>query len=377
MNSHRRQGALAALAGLTILLSACSGTASSPSAAPATAAPATAAPATAAPATAAPATAAPTAAPSVAMTTVRFTFDWKPDSDWLPMLEAVQQGYFKAGNIDVKFVEGNGSSDALPLIGTGAQDIGQISGPPLIQGVQQQIPVTAVGVMLSSSPNVILCDGAKIKTPKDLEKGYIFGDQAGEFEHALWVAWSKKLNLDLTKVKVVPVTGESDQEFIQGQIDCYIDFYTSGAIVAETEGRPGEETLFPIKDTLDVYGHTMVVNNDFLAKNPDAVKAFVLAYAKGIQYTIQHRDEAVALLLSQHPEMNNKDGKAALEWSSKRYTEGWASDVAKASGILSFTDAGWTATKATIVDGGLSNGKDIDISKLYTNKYLPNPPVTP
>lgn len=321
-------------------------------------------------------TPAASSAPSAAATTtIKFTFDWKPDGDWTPLLFAEKNGYLAAEGIKVEFVEGNGSSDALPLIGAGGMDMGQISGPPLIQGVPQDVPVTAVGVMMTASPNVIICN-EKVKTPKDLEKGLIFGDQVGEFEHAIWIAWADANNIDISKVDVVPATGASDIEFIEGRIDCRIEFYTSGAMVGLTEGYPGEENLFLVRDSLTLYGHTMVVNNDFLAANKDAVKGFVQAWAKGMKDVVADPDAAVALFLEKFPEADNEEGRKALEWSVEKYAESWKQS-AGSTGFLTFTDAGWASTKDAIVDGGLTNGADIDISDLYTSEYLPSPAVTP
>lgn len=316
------------------------------------------------------------AAPSgAAETTIKFTFDWKPDGDWAPLLVAEKNGYFADANVKVEYVEGNGSSDALPLIGSGVNHIGQISGPPLIQSVPQEVPVTAVGVMMTASPNVIICN-EKVKTPKDLEKGLIFGDQVGEFEHAIWVAWADANDIDVSKVDVVPATGASDVEFIEGRIDCRIEFYTSGAMIGLTEGYPKEENLFLVRDSLTLYGHTMVVNNDFLAANGDAVRGFLGAWAKGMKDVVADPDAAVELLIEKFPDKDNEDGRKATVWSVEKYVESWV-ESAGTTGFLTFTDDGWTSTKDAIVEGGLTNGEDINISKLYTDEYLPNPAVTP
>ena len=52
-------------------------------------------------------------------TAIRFSWDWKPDGDWSPILWAEEQGYFEEAGLDVEFVAGDGSSAVLPLIATG------------------------------------------------------------------------------------------------------------------------------------------------------------------------------------------------------------------------------------------------------------------
>jgi NitT/TauT family transport system substrate-binding protein len=302
-------------------------------------------------------------------TTIRFSYDWKPDGDWAPLLWAQENGYFADNGVDVEVTPGDGSSAVLPLVASGDFDMAQISAPPLVLSVPEDLPVTVVGVMQTSSPNVILCDGS-IQEPKDIE-GRTFGDQAGEFEHALWIAWAGANDVNIDAVNVVPVSGGSDVLFIDGELDCYMDFWTSGAIVGLTEDRPGDETTFFIRDSLDVYGHSMVVNNDFLEENPDAVRGFVQAYAEGMKYTADHPDETVDMILDQFPE----NDRAATEWSVPKYIEAWQSEVADENGFLAFESAGWDATLDTVVTGGLM--EEVDISHLYTMDYLPEEPVMP
>ncbi|MGH9243615.1 MAG: ABC transporter substrate-binding protein [Acidimicrobiales bacterium] len=303
--------------------------------------------------------------------TIRYGWDWKPDGDWAPLLWAQENGYFEEENLIVEGdTPGDGSSATLPLVASGEIDIAQISAPPLVLSVPEGLPVTVVGVQQTASPNVILCDGVKVQEPQDME-GNVFGDQVGEFEHALWIAWASANDVDTDAVVTEPVSGGSDVLFIDGQLDCYIDFWTSGAIVGLTEGRPGEETTFFIRDTLDIYGHSTVVNNRFLEGNPEAVRGFLRAWARGMKYTIDHPDETIDLILEEYPE----NDRAATEWSVPRYVESWQTDLSAEEGLLAFEETGWDATKDAIVSGGLM--EDVDVSHLYTMEYLPEDPVLP
>jgi ABC-type nitrate/sulfonate/bicarbonate transport system substrate-binding protein len=120
----------------------------------------------------------------------------------------------------------------------------------------------------------------------------------------------------------------------------------------------------------------MVVNNDFLAANGDAVKGFLRAWAKGMKDTVADPDAAVALLIEKFPDKDTEEGRKSTEWSVEKYVESWV-ESAGSTGFLTFTDEGWKSTKDAIVEGGLTNGEDIDISNLYTTEYLPDPAVTP
>jgi ABC-type nitrate/sulfonate/bicarbonate transport system substrate-binding protein len=357
MNSWYRRGrALALTAAASLVISACSG-AGSPS--PTATSGPTGAPSSGEPSSGGPAETVP----------IKYTFDWKCDGDWAPAIWAEDQGYFDEENLDVEYVAGDGSSAALPLIATNEMQIGQISAPPLILGSVEDLPVTAVGVQMTSSPLVLLADGS-IKTVDDFA-GKKVAVQEGEFEGAVWNAFAKEIGLEEGEYERVPSAGGADVLFIDKQVDVFMDFYTSGAMVGLTEGREGEESLFLIRDYLPILGHTTVVNNTFLEENPEAVAGFLRAWAKGMKYAIDHPEETVDTILSKCPE----NERAALEWSVGKYTEFWQNDQAKAGGLLSFTDEGWTATKDVLVSGGLM--EDGDISDVYTDQYLPDPPIQP
>jgi NitT/TauT family transport system substrate-binding protein len=303
-------------------------------------------------------------------TTVRFSYDWKPDGDWAPVLWAEENGYFAEEGLDVEFVAGDGSAAVLPLLAEGSYDLAQLSAPPVVLAAEQQFPVTAIGVQMPDSPNVVIADGS-ITEPQQLV-GRTVAIQVGEFEEALWEAWFRANGIERSSIQEVPIAEVgADILFIDHQVDAILDFYTSGVIPSLTDGREGEETLFPIRDSLDIIGHTMVANNDFLARSPDAARGFLRAFARGMLYTIEHPEESVDLVLERYPETD----RVATEWSVARYVDAWQNEESAAGGFLSFSPELWEATERVLVDGGLM--QDIDISTLYDASYLPEEPIFP
>ena len=95
MGRMRRILALAVSA--SFVLAACSGTPSSPSAAPSVA-----------PQSQAPASAAPPSA-AAAPTTVRLQLQWYPQAQFAGYFAAIEQGYYAAENLDVRWVSGGGT----------------------------------------------------------------------------------------------------------------------------------------------------------------------------------------------------------------------------------------------------------------------------
>jgi ABC-type nitrate/sulfonate/bicarbonate transport system substrate-binding protein len=300
---------------------------------------------------------------------IRYSFDWSPDADWAPVIWADELGYFAEEGVDVEY--GPGDPALLELLATNQLDIAQVPGPFAVQGYAEGLPYTVVGVQLPESPLVILADADKgIATPKDLE-GKSVAVQVGEFEGSVWEAWAQANDLDRSTIDEVPAGGTADVLFIDHGVDAFMDFYTSGAMTSLTDGREGEETLFLVSDTLDLIGQSQAVNNAFLAENPEAVRGFLAAWARGAKYALDHPAETVEKVLERFPELD----RAGVEWAVEKYGDFWRSEQPSAGGLLSFTPEMWDATKQVLVDAGLL--EDLDISGLYTTEYLPDPPVLP
>jgi NitT/TauT family transport system substrate-binding protein len=300
---------------------------------------------------------------------IRYSFDWSPDSDWAPVIWADKLGYFAEQGVDVDY--GPGDPALLELLASNQLDIAQVPGPFAVQGYAEDLPLTVVGVQLPESPLVILADADKgITEPKDLE-GKKVAVQVGEFEGSVWEAWAAANGLDRSTIEEVPAAGTADVLFIDHGVDAFMDFYTSGAMPALTEGREGNETLFLVSDTLDLIGQSQAVNNSFLAQNPEAVRGFLQAWAQGAKYAIDHPEETVEMILTEFPGLE----RPGVEWSVDKYTDFWQSEQPSSGGLLSFTPEMWDATKKVLVDAGLL--EDLDISGMYTQEYLPDPPVLP
>ncbi|MGH9247096.1 MAG: ABC transporter substrate-binding protein [Acidimicrobiales bacterium] len=301
--------------------------------------------------------------------TVRYSFDWSPDSDWAPVLWADELGYFDEEGIDVDYVAGD--PQLIELLGANEIDIAQVPGPQAVLAFAEGLPITVVGVQLPESPLVLLADAdAGVVEPGDIE-GHSVAVQVGEFEGFVWEAWAAANGIDRSNVDEVPAGGAADVLFIDHQVDVFMDFYTSGAMVELTDGREGEESLFLVSDTLDMVGQSQVVHQAFLDEHPGAVAGFLDAWARGAKYALEHPDETIDLVLETFPELD----RPGVEWSFARFSEFWTGEQFTTDGFLSFTPEMWESTEEVLLNADLID--DIAVDELYTDEFLPDPPVLP
>jgi NitT/TauT family transport system substrate-binding protein len=302
-------------------------------------------------------------------TTIDFSFEWTCEGDWVPMFLANERGWFAEKGLKVNHVRGQGGSATTPLVASGERDIASLSAPPVILGAGQDYPLTVVGVASTESPVYLLAE-EDIKQPRDLY-GKRVGVQIEQFEGAVWKAFLAATQLDESRIDVVPTKPGQEGLFIDQRLDALVMFYLDPLTVEVLAKHPGTESVLPMQRWVPTYGHTMVVNNDFLNENPEAVRAFLEVWARGMKFVSDNHDEAVQILERQCRELSHE----AAQFEIDVFVDAWLGDYQREHGLLTFDPQGLERTKRVLVQGDLM--EDVDISDHYTTEYLPKTPVLP
>lgn len=301
-------------------------------------------------------------------TAIDMSFEWTCSGDWAVVYTGQEQGIFADHDIDLTYTRGQGGSSTTPLVASGEFDMGILSAPPVIIGAGEGLPITMVGVAATESPVTILADPS-ISTPQDLE-GRSIAVQTDQFEGAVWKSFIAATGIDESRINVIPSDDAAQTQFLAGDIDAIVTFYPTPSTEAFLSGRPGLNVI-RMQDYVPTYGHSFVANNRFLSENGDAVKSFTTAWAESAKYAIEHRDESLALLESNCPELDS----AAAEFSLDAYIAEYDRPYSRENGYGSFDLAGVESTQKILVDGGLTDG--VPVGDFATLDYQPDPAVTP
>lgn len=110
-------------------------------------------------------------------------------------------------------------------------------------------------------------------------------------------------------------------------------------------------------------GGPYVFRNDFIQKNPDAVRAFVTGVARAIEW---ERDEPRAKVIAEMTKIINARHRANEDTSTLKY---WLSvGIPSKGGVMSGKD--FSRWESWLKDTGALTGS-LDVSKLYTNQFNP------
>ena len=242
------------------------------------------------------------AAPSGAATPVKFSLDWKFEGPAAPYFVALDKGYYAAEGLEVTIDTGQGSLEAIPRVASGTYQIGFADINSLIKfrDKNPDLPIKGILMTYDKPPFAIvtLADHG-IRAPKDLE-GKKLGAPAPDGAFAQWKAFVKENDIDASKVTIENVGFPVREPMLaDGQVDAITGFSFSSFLNLKSKGVPEDEiiVLLMADHGLELYGNTIIVNPQFAADNPEAVKGFVRATIKGWRDTVADPAAAIEHLL--------------------------------------------------------------------------------
>lgn len=250
------------------------------------------------------------AATALADTPVRFTLDWKFEGPAAGFLLALDKGYFKAEGLDVTIDSGNGSVEAIPRVATGAYQMGFGDINSVIKFLDEDPTQKVKAVFMVYERPTFAVVGRKslgiTGEPKSLE-GKKLGAPPPDGAFAQWPAFKKVAGIDDSKITVESIGFPVREPMLaKGDVDAVFGFAFSVILNLKAQGIKDDDiaTILMAENGLNLYGNSVLVNTDFAEKNPDAVKGFVKALAKGFADAVANPEEGVAAVLKRNETLN-------------------------------------------------------------------------
>jgi NitT/TauT family transport system substrate-binding protein len=301
-----------------------------------------------------------------AQTRVKVHLDWLVNGYHAPFFVALDKGWYKEGGLDVTVVPGKGSFDAIRTAATGNAEFGFADGAVTAKSVTEGLPVKMVAIVVQETlAGIVSFADKKIDKPRDLE-GKSVGIVPETASARILPAFFKTAGVDGSRVKVVNFTFATQiPSLLAGQVDS-IEGYIIGEYLAARRGAPDRKVSWmPFSDYgLRMYSSGILVNNDFLAKNPQAVRAFVKASMRGLDWTIKNVDGAVDIV-ARHTETDKPQLKEQLEVAIP-YID---TPEARKLGLGVMSAEQWDRTQQIMVDFG-GQARKAPGAQIFTNEFL-------
>ncbi|TNM66749.1 ABC transporter substrate-binding protein [Aliirhizobium smilacinae] len=249
-------------------------------------------------------------APAFAETAIKFTLDWKFEGPAAGFLLAVDKGYFKEEGLNVTIDTGNGSVEAIPRVATGTYQMGFGDINSLIKFLDEDPSQKIKAAMMIYERPTFAVVGRKslgvTSDPKSLE-GKKLGAPPPDGAFAQWKAFKQVAKVDDSKITIESIGFPVREPMLaKGDVDAVFGFAFSVILNLKAQGIADDDiaTILMAEHGLNLYGNSVLVNTDFAKENPEAVKGFMKALAKGFAAAVANPKEGVDAVLKRNETLN-------------------------------------------------------------------------
>jgi NitT/TauT family transport system substrate-binding protein len=210
------------------------------------------------------------------------------------------RGYYRAAGLEVTVDEATSgtATESIARVASGAYEMGFADINALIKYRDQHpsAPVKAVFMVYNKPPYAVLARRSRgVTEPKNLE-GKKLGAPTTSSTFGQWPLFAKLNGVEVSKVTIENIaTPVRAPMLAAGQLDAVLGFSFRVYVDLKDRGVPVDDiVLLPMANYgLKLYGNAIIVNSKFAAEKPEAVKAFLHAFLKGMKETIRRPADAV------------------------------------------------------------------------------------
>jgi len=219
---------------------------------------------------------------------------------------ALEKGYYREAGLDVRIVEGQGSTDTELNVVNGKAQYGTGSSRLLLARLSGQ-PVVVLGVIFQHSSYALAMaqHGPTPDIGRIAGKRVMIGaatDDMGQADEIL--VYLKKSGIDVRALQRQPHTFNSD-DLIAGKVDAMAIYSTNEPDYLDRAGYAYD--LYSPRDAgIDFYGDNLFTSEQELHAHPERVKAFRAASMRGWHYAMNNQEEIVDLILNKYSRRHDR-----------------------------------------------------------------------
>lgn len=300
-------------------------------------------------------------------TSVTLMLDWTANTNHTGFFVAQSLGYYDEAKLDVEILE---PTDLLPeaALEAGIIDFGvsfqEIATLRMTEGLDL-VSLAAI-VQHNTSGFTTLAEKHLVSRPADLASLIYGGFSFPDLENAMLrtllecdgATWDENNYLDIGFADAIELMQRD-------RVDFAWIFYGWQGINAEVNGT-ALNTLM-LKDYQDCipnyYTPILITTPDMTIGQPDVVRAFVQATARGYAEAILQPDEAATILLEAVPELDEELVRTSANWLANEYQADaprWGEQEADV----------WQGLADFLYENGII-AEPFDTSSVFTNEFLP------
>ncbi|RIJ77602.1 ABC transporter substrate-binding protein [Nakamurella silvestris] len=297
---------------------------------------------------------------------VSVILDWTPNTNHSGLYLAAAKGYYAQAGLKVDLIE-PGDTSGLQLLAAGQADFALSVAESLVPARVKGIPVVSVAAVVehNTSSLVSLAD-KNITRPRDLV-GHTYGGYEGALEEALIKSLVRCDGGDPEKVIFIPLAGD---DFRIGLTENYYDtawiFNAWDGIRLKDIDKLDINTINFLDHTdciPDWYTPLIAAGENTVTQDPELVRSFLAATARGYAEAMTDPAAAVDALMAAAPELDRDLLTRSADYLSTRYSETPA--------IWGLQSADTWSKFATFLKAHDLAPADFDVAAAWNGSFLP------
>jgi NitT/TauT family transport system substrate-binding protein len=244
-------------------------------------------------------------------TSIKFQLDWRFEGPAALFLTPAARGYFKAEKLNVTIDAGSGSGGTVTRVASGTYDMGFADLAALMEfhANNPTAPNKPVAVMMvyNNTPAAVLAlKKSGITKPADLN-GKKMGAPVFDAGRRAFPIFAKANGIDnFVWTSMDPPLRET--MLVRGDVDAITGFSFTSLLNLEARGvKPDDIVVLPYaKYGVKLYGNVIIAGEEFLKKNPEAVRSFLRAFTKGMRDVIADPKSAIATVKARDGIINDE-----------------------------------------------------------------------
>ena len=236
---------------------------------------------------------------------ITVVLDHYPMADTVFMYMAKEQGFFAEAGLDVSFVMPSKLS-STEMIANGFSYFGLCSQLDVVSAREQGLAVKSIGAVLQSPDDLFLTKkGNKIYSPSDLynkKLGYDGSDlQKAMIASMLYGSYRSFMDVNLTDISGMDLGEILDNDTVDAML--------AGSILydlpmLEEQNKKPDWLKLENYNIPSYYGEVLIASDSLIASEPDLIRAFLDACAKGYDAMNANREEAIRCLIRSQDKEN-------------------------------------------------------------------------
>jgi NitT/TauT family transport system substrate-binding protein len=297
-------------------------------------------------------------------TPVSISLGYIPDVQFAPFYVAQERGYYAQEGLKVT-IEHTFFQEAVVQVAQGQLTFALAAGDEILAARAQGVPIRMVYQVYQQYPIAIFSKASEgVATPDDL-RGTTVGVPAragATYVGLLGVMDAQDIPEDDVTIAEI---GFTQAEAVQtDKVPVAVGYINNEPLLLRENGI--DVNVIPVSEYINLVSNGIVASEDRISNDPDTIRRFLRATARGLQDTLDDPDGAFEIALGVIPEIPEAQRAQQREKLAQTLPL-WRSEASEQNGLGYSDPAAWQTTYTFLRDSGILQ-QDIDVTEAFTNE---------